>query len=281
MTKAGVVYVVATPMGHLGDITTRAVSILRAVDKIAVEDTRHSQKLLSYLGIDKPLVALHEHNEREQALLLLAQVEQGISLALISDAGTPLIRDPGYHLVRLAHSNNISVVPIPGPCAIIAALSAAGLPTNRFIFEGFLSAKAMTRRKQLETLVDETRTLVFFEAPHRILETVCDMAHVFGQAREAVIARELTKKFEALRKGPLSTLQNEIQMGIIPQRGEFVVLVEGRSFDAPTNLTPEAERILNLLLSELSVKKAVILAANITGLNKNALYTHALKNVSN
>ncbi|HRA42445.1 MAG TPA: 16S rRNA (cytidine(1402)-2'-O)-methyltransferase, partial [Gammaproteobacteria bacterium] len=226
-TKPGKLYIVATPIGHLGDISLRAIDTLKVVDRIAAEDTRHSLGLLKHLGIEKPLVALHEHNEREQAEKLLAFVEDGHALALISDAGTPLISDPGYHLVQLAHQLGIQVVPIPGPCSIITALSASGLPTDRFVFEGFLSAKATARRKQLEKLATETRTLIFFEAPHRILETVAAMQACFGEQRLAVVARELTKTFETIRMGTLSELEAWMKSDAMQQRGEFVVLVAG------------------------------------------------------
>lgn len=277
-TKSGKLYIVATPIGHLSDISTRAIETLRAVDRIAAEDTRHSLKLLKHLGIEKPLVALHEHNEREQAQTLLAFVEGGYNLALISDAGTPLISDPGYHLVQLAHQLGIQVVPIPGPCSIITALSASGLPTDRFVFEGFLSAKASARHKQLEKLATEARTLIFFEAPHRILETLAAMQLSFGEQRLAVIARELSKTFETIRMGTLSELEVFIKSDCVRQRGEFVVLVAGQTIE-PTKdvISPEALRVLKILLSELSVKQAAGLAAKITSVSKGLLYEMALK----
>jgi 16S rRNA (cytidine1402-2'-O)-methyltransferase len=276
--KPGRLYIVATPIGHLGDITLRAIEILREVDRIAAEDTRHSLGLLKHLGIEKPLVALHEHNEREQAEKLLAWVREGHTLALISDAGTPLISDPGYHLVQSAHQLGIQVVPIPGSCSIIAALSAGGLPTDRFVFEGFLSAKATARRKQLEKLATETRTLIFFEAPHRILDTLEAMQACFGEQRLAVVARELTKTFETIRRGTLSELEVWMKSDPMQQRGEFVVLVAGQMREPIKDaISPESHQVLKILLSELSVKQAATLAAKITGIKKGLLYEMALK----
>lgn len=276
--KPGVLYIVATPIGHLGDITLRAIEILRGVDRIAAEDTRHSIRLLKHLGIEKPMVALHEHNEREQALKLLAFVQQGHSLALISDAGTPLISDPGYHIVQLAHQLGIQVVPVPGSCSIIAALSASGLPTDRFVFEGFLSSKSTARQKQLEKLATETRTLIFFEAPHRILETLEALQNSFGGERLAVIARELTKTFETIRLGALSALLTWIKADAMQQRGEFVILVAGLKLDPSQEaVSIEALSVLKILLTELSVKQAAGLAAKITGVSKGLLYDAALK----
>lgn len=276
--KPGVLYIVATPIGNLGDITVRAIEILREVDRIAAEDTRHSLRLLKHLGIEKPLVALHEHNEREQALKLLEFVQQGQSLALISDAGTPLISDPGYHIVQLAHQLDIQVVPVPGSCSIIAALSASGLPTVRFAFEGFLPPKATARLKQLEKLAFETRTLIFFEAPHRILETLDTMQSCFGAGRMVVVARELTKTFETIRLGTLSELLVWIKSDPMQQRGEFVILVAGAILETNQEIIPaESLQVLKILLAELSVKQASSLAAKITGISKRLLYDAALK----
>lgn len=277
-TKPGRLYIVATPIGHLADITVRAIETLKAVDRIAAEDTRHSLRLLKHLGIEKPMIALHEHNERDQALKLLAFVQQGSSLALISDAGTPLISDPGYHLVYLAHQLGIQVVPIPGPCSIIAALSASGLATDRFVFEGFLSAKATARHKQLEKLATETRTLIFFEAPHRILDTLEAMQLSFGVQRLAVVARELSKTFETIKIATLAELLVWIKSDAMQQRGEFVILVSGQIQEVFQDaIPPEALHVLKTLLSELSVKQATSLAAKITGVRKGLLYEMALK----
>ncbi len=276
MVKPGIVYIVATPIGHLGDITFRAVEILKSVDKIAAEDPRRSLRLLKHLAIEKPLSALHEHNERDKALKLLAEVQNGMNLALISDAGTPLISDPGYHLVRLAHEKKIRVVPIPGACSLIAALSVSGLATDRFVFEGFLSTKTVARHKQLEKFIRETRTLIFFEAPHRILETLQDMRLIFGDIREAVIARELTKTFETVQCGTFLQLLAWTQSDVSQQRGEFVILVAGVKETLNDQLTPEARHLLEVLLTELSVKQASNLAAKVTAINKRLLYEYAI-----
>jgi len=279
LKKQGIIYIVATPIGNLGDVSVRAIETLQSVDKIACEDTRHSQRLLQHFAIKKPLIALHEQNEREMAIKLLEGVEQGESLALISDAGTPLISDPGYTLVRLAHQRGVRVIPIPGPSALIAALSASGL-ASRFIFEGFLSPKAIARQKHLETLAKERRTVVFFEAPHRIIETLQSMVQIFGETREAVIARELTKTFETIRLGTLSELLNATQSDPNQVRGEFVILVSGfteEKINSGEALTPEAEHTLKILLSELSLKQATSLAAKITGQSRHLLYETAIQ----
>ena len=204
--QPGSLYVVATPIGNLDDISARALRILREVALIAAEDTRHSARLLQHFGIQTPLAACHEHNERDQGGRCLARLQAGEDVALISDAGTPLISDPGYHLVRQARAAGFAVVPVPGACALIAALSAAGLPSDRFIFEGFLPAKAAGRRARLEQVREEPRTLIFYEAPHRILECLQDMCEVFGDDRPALLARELTKTFETLQGLPLAEL---------------------------------------------------------------------------
>lgn len=266
------IYVVATPIGNLTDITARAVEVLRSVDRIAAEDTRHSGQLLKHLQINKPLIALHDYNEREQCVRLL---DAGGDIALISDAGTPLISDPGYHLVRLAHERGVQVVPIPGPCALIAALSASGLPTDRFCFEGFLSAKQHARLESLHALQSEPRTMVFYEAPHRIVETLQDMLTVFGAARHVVLARELTKQFETIKYANLQQLLDFVVADANQQRGEFVLVVAGCVAEK-TALNPEALRVLEILLTELSVKQAAALAAKITGISKNILYDHAV-----
>lgn len=276
MDKKGVLYVVATPIGNRADITQRALSVLGAVDHVLAEDTRHSGTLLRSLGIGTPLLSLHEHNEQMQVEPLLARLRAGADLALISDAGTPLISDPGYRIVRAARQADIEVVPIPGPSALIAALSVAGLPTDRFVFEGFLPAKAAARRAHLQTLAGETRTLVFYEASHRIEECLRDLAECFGAEREAVIARELTKTFEQVQSGNLAELNIWLSEDANRQRGEFVMLVAGTVPTADAELDAEAKRVLKLLLAELPVKRAAALAAEITGARKNALYQYAL-----
>lgn len=269
-------YIVATPIGHLGDITARAIEVLSSVDWIAAEDTRHSQRLLSHLGLKKPLISLHDHNERDKANFLLQKITMGGTIALISDAGTPLISDPGYHLVRLAQDQGIKVVPIPGACALIAALSISGLPTDRFVFEGFLPAKSTNRQKQLKELLQEPRTLIFYEAPHRLLDCLQDLVHIFGPIREVVLARELTKTFETLKRGSLEELLNWVQLDTQQQKGEIVLLVAGFPNPDKETLTSEADNLLKILLSELSVKQASSLAAKILGIRKNSLYEQAL-----
>jgi 16S rRNA (cytidine1402-2'-O)-methyltransferase len=280
-SQAGTLYVVATPIGNLDDIGARALRVLREVALIAAEDTRHSQRLLQHFGIQTPLAACHEHNERDESGRFLARLQAGEDVALISDAGTPLVSDPGFHLVRQARAAGIRVVPVPGPCALIAALSAAGLPSDRFIFEGFLPARAAGRRARLELLKEESRTLIFYEAPHRILECLEDMQAVFGGGRQAVLARELTKTFETLKGAPLAELCAWVAADSNQQRGECVVLVAG--WQAPEGeeaLSAEALRVLDLLLAELPLKRATALAAEITGVRKNLLYQVALERKS-
>jgi 16S rRNA (cytidine1402-2'-O)-methyltransferase len=276
--QPGTLYVVATPIGNLDDISARALRILREVALIAAEDTRHSARLLQHFGIQTPLAACHEHNERDQGGRFLARLQAGEDVALISDAGTPLISDPGYHLVRQARAAGFAVVPVPGACALIAALSAAGLPSDRFIFEGFLPAKAAGRRARLEQVREEPRTLIFYEAPHRILECLQDMREVFGADRPALLARELTKTFETLQGLPLAELCEWVAADSNQQRGECVVLVAG--WQAPEGeeaVGAEALRVLDLLLAEMPLKRAAALAAEITGVRKNLLYQVALE----
>jgi 16S rRNA (cytidine1402-2'-O)-methyltransferase len=277
-TPFGSLYVVATPIGNLDDISARALSILRDVALIAAEDTRHSARLMQHFGIGTPLAACHEHNERDQGGRFLARLLAGEDVALISDAGTPLISDPGYHLVRQARAAGVTVVPVPGACALIAALSAAGLPSDRFIFEGFLPAKTAGRRARLEQVKEEPRTLIFYEAPHRILECLQDMQLVFGDERPALLARELTKTFETLKGMPLAELAAWVAADSNQQRGECVVLVAG--WQAPEGeeaVSTDALRVLNLLLAEMPLKRAAALAAEITGVRKNLLYQVALE----
>ena len=271
---AGELYVVATPIGNLGDMVPRAVDVLHAVDLIAAEDTRHSGRLLKHLGIDTPMVPYHDHGEEHQSQRILQTLGQGQTVALISDAGTPLISDPGYRLVRKARQLGVKVVPIPGPCALIAALCASGLPSDRFAFEGFLPAKSGARQKKLSALADDPRTLVFYESPHRVLDTLSDMVAELGADREAVLARELTKAFETFLAGSLEELCQMVEEDANQQRGEIVILVSG----APEVAVSESEqrRVLALLMEELPLKQAAALAAKITGGHKNALYQLAL-----
>ncbi len=273
----GTLYVVATPIGNLEDISARALRVLREVALIAAEDTRHSARLLQHFGINTPLAACHEHNEREQGSRLVQRLLAGDDLALISDAGTPLISDPGYHLVRNARAAGVRVVPVPGACALNAALSASGLASDRFVFEGFLPARATARRQRLQALLEEPRTLILYEAPHRLLESLADLRELFGAARPAVLARELSKTFETITGAPLGELHDWVAADSNQQRGECVLLVEG--WQAPEGeeaLSAEALRVLDLLLAELPLKRAAALAAEITGVRKNLLYQQAL-----
>lgn len=278
MTASGTLYVVATPIGNLDDISARMLKTLQNVALIAAEDTRHSARLMQHFGINTPLIACHDHNERDQGLRLVERLLAGESIALISDAGTPLISDPGFHLVRAARAAGVPVVPVPGPCALVAALSAAGLPSDRFVFEGFLPARSSGRRQQLEALREETRTLIFYEAPHRLLESLRDMHTVFGDERVVVLARELTKTFETIKGAPLADLCAWVEADSNQQRGECVLLVEGWSApEGEESLSTEVLRILQLLLAELPLKRAAALAAEITGVRKNLLYQEALR----
>ncbi len=270
-------YVVATPIGNLQDLSPRAREVLAAVDRVAAEDTRHTARLFRHFGIDTPLVSLHEHNERDRAAALLVELAAGQSLALVSDAGTPLVSDPGFHLVRAARGAGIAVRAVPGPSSVLAALSVAGLPTDRFVFEGFLPARPAARRTRLEHLRDEPRTLVFLESSHRIVEALADCAAVFGAGREAVVARELTKLFEESPGGGLGALHACFAAESERCRGEFVLVVRGAPEPAADALPAEAERVLALLLEELPVKQATALAARLTGAKKNLLYETALR----
>jgi len=277
LPQPGVLYVVATPIGNLADISARAREVLAAVDVVAAEDTRHSGTLLSHLGIKTQLISLHDHNEAERAPLLVARLQAGESVALISDAGTPLISDPGFDLVRAARAAGITVTPIPGASALVAALSVSGLPTDRFIFEGFLPAKQGARRERLAALSQEPRTLVFYESVHRLKESLEDMAAALGPKRRAVLARELTKLHEGVRDASLKELVGWAGSDPAAAKGEVVVMVAGAAAAESAALDAEAERVLKLLLAELPVKQAAALAAGITGLNKNPLYQRALE----
>lgn len=276
MSSNGVLYVVATPIGNLRDISARALDTLRQVVRIAAEDTRHSRKLLAHYGINTPLLALHEHNEVRQSATLVRRLQAGDDIALIADAGTPLVSDPGYRLVRAVRDAGLRVVPVPGPAACLAALSAAGLPSDRFVFEGFPPSRPAARRQHLETLREETRTLIFYESPHRVMETLRDMAGIFGAGREAVIARELTKTFETIQGGALADLLEWLAAEPRHQKGEFVILLQGSP--RQERVTPEAEqlRVVEILMQELPLKQAAVLAARLTGLPKNRLYEHGV-----
>lgn len=273
---SGTLYIVATPIGNLGDISERAIAALRDAAVVAVEDTRHSRKLLLQFGIATPMIALHDFNESERVAQILARLRGGDDVALISDAGTPLISDPGYQLVRQAHAQGCTVVPVPGACAVIAALSAAGLPTDRFTFEGFPPAKQAARLSTLAELANESRTMVFYEAPHRIVECLADMVQSFGAEREATLARELTKTFETLIHATLGALLERVQHDTNQQKGEIVLVVAGKAA-AADEVDASALHTLQVLLGEMPLKQAAAVAARITGIKKNLLYETALQ----
>jgi 16S rRNA (cytidine1402-2'-O)-methyltransferase len=274
----GTLYIVSTPIGNLADMTYRAVEILKTVDLIAAEDTRHSAYLLQHYDIRTKCISLHSHNEQERTTKLIQELESGKNIALISDAGTPLISDPGFHFVERVAAAEIKVVPIPGACALIAALSASGLSTESFIFEGFLSPKSKARKDQLLSLLNETRTIIFYEAPHRILESLESFVDVFGD-RQAVIAREVTKQFETIYRGPLPVILEKLVKNPVEQKGEFVVLIRGAVKNESVELL-EAKRIALILSKDLPVKQASSLAAEITGRKKNELYDYLLTQLS-
>jgi len=269
--QPGCLWVVATPIGHRDDFSARAIATLREVAVIAAEDTRHSRPLLMHHNIATHLIALHEHNEREVVEAIVRRLEGGESVALISDAGTPLISDPGFRLVRAARAAGIRCAPVPGACAAIAALSVAGLPSDRFVFEGFLPPKSAARRARLQELAGEPRTLIFYESSHRVAESLADMRAVFGDGREAVLARELTKLFETVLDEPLAQLAERVANDPDQQRGECVILVAGRGEEADAKLA-EGQRIFAILREELPPAKAAKLAAAISGAPRKELY---------
>ncbi|HEY2345252.1 MAG TPA: 16S rRNA (cytidine(1402)-2'-O)-methyltransferase [Xanthomonadaceae bacterium] len=262
---------VATPIGNLRDLSPRAVETLRRVDAICSEDTRHSRPLLAQHGVERPLIALHDHNEAEIAGRLVDRMRAGESLALISDAGTPLVSDPGYRLVRAAREAGLRVSPVPGACAAIAALSVAGLASDRFVFEGFLPAKPAARRARLVELASEPRTLVFYESSHRIVEMIADARAAFGDARQAAIARELTKLFETVLDGDLASLQARIEADADQRKGEFVVIVAGAG-DATDGRLAEGRRLYAKLCDHLPPSQAAKLAAELSGAPRKELY---------
>lgn len=277
MRPSGILYVVATPIGNLQDITLRALDILKTVDAIAAEDTRHTSGLLNHFGISKKLIAVHEHNEHQSAEKLLAFLNSGESIALVTDAGTPGISDPGAVVVDVLRRAGVKVVPVPGASAVIAALSASGITQNGFLFHGFLPASGAARRKQLEALKTQTVTLVFYEAPHRILECVADLTQVLGAERRITFAREVTKTFETFYTCPLAEAEAWLKADTNQQRGEFVLLVEAPALKVADAIPEDAVRTLKLLLADLPLKQAVKLATDITQLKKNDLYEFALQ----
>ena len=267
----GTLFVVATPIGNLGDLAPRALDTLRSVDAVCAEDTRRTRQLLAHFGLEKPLLALHEHNEAQLADTLVARLLGGDSLALVSDAGTPLVSDPGFRLVRAARAAGARVSPLPGPCAFVAALSVAGLPSDRFVFEGFLPAKAAARRERVQQLAAEPRTLVFYESAHRIEEALADFVSVFGEERPAVLARELTKLFETVLDGSLIDLQARVAADPNQRKGEFVLLVQGAGEEGDARIA-EGRRLYAKLNEHLPPSTAAKLAAELSGAPRKALY---------
>ncbi|WP_412754260.1 16S rRNA (cytidine(1402)-2'-O)-methyltransferase [Legionella donaldsonii] len=277
-TIVGTLYVVATPIGNRDDISLRALDVLRSVDTILAEDTRHSQQLLNALGIHKPLLSLHAHNENDKSEQILSALQQGKSFALISDAGTPLISDPGFPLVRLAQENEIPVVPVPGACALITALSAAGVPCDSFTFAGFLPAKPVARKNKLNALQNSEHTLVFYESTHRIVDCINDIMQVYGQHYEMVLAKELTKVFERFIRGTVQEIKDWLLMDNNHSKGEFVLILPAK----PTvTANTKGEEILAILLEELPLKQAVKIASLLTKISKNELYKKGLDMLEN
>ena len=273
----GILYIVATPIGNLQDITQRALDTFAQVDLIAAEDTRHSGLLLSHYGIKKPFFALHDHNEQEKAHILVEKLKQGSNIALISDAGTPLISDPGFHLVRQCREAGIRVVPLPGACAAITALCASGIASDRFCFEGFLPAKSKARKDKLENIAEEDRTLIFYESTHRILDTLEDMQSVLGEERYIVLAREITKTWETITGNTIKNLREWLLEDPNRTKGEMVLIVEGKpKSDNNDEISPQAMKALELIAEELPLKKAAAIVAELYGYKKNALYQFGL-----
>lgn len=273
----GILYIVATPIGNLQDITQRALETFAQVDLIAAEDTRHSGLLLSHYGIKKPFFALHDHNEQEKAHILVGKLKQGSNIALISDAGTPLISDPGFHLVRQCREAGIRVVPLPGACAAITALCASGIASDRFCFEGFLPAKSKARKDKLENIAEEDRTLIFYESTHRILDTLEDMQAVLGEERYIVLVREMTKTWETITGNTIKNLREWLLEDPNRTKGEMVLIVEGKpKSDNNDEISPQAVKALELIAEELPLKKAAAIVAELYGYKKNALYQFGL-----
>ncbi|MCL1140626.1 16S rRNA (cytidine(1402)-2'-O)-methyltransferase [Shewanella pneumatophori] len=269
-------YIVPTPIGNLGDISSRALEVLNQVSLIACEDTRHSGKLLSHFGIETRKTALHDHNERDRAQWIIQKLGNGEAVALISDAGTPLISDPGYHLVKQVRDAGFNVIPLPGPCAAITALCASGLPSDRFSFEGFLPSKEKARLDKLTALKDDPRTLIFYESPHRIVHSLESLVTALGEDREIVMAREVTKTFETFLSGPAAEVLQTVKDDPNQQRGEIVLMCHGHRSDEESEFSPTVINTLKLLCEELPLKKAAAVAGQIYDIKKNALYKHGL-----
>ena len=273
--EAGQLYVVSTPIGNLADMTERAIGVLAQVDIIACEDTRHTQRLLNHFAISNKTISLHDHNERQRQDYFLQLLQEGKSIALVSDAGTPLISDPGFHIVSFLREHDIRIVPVPGACAAISALSVAGLPTDRFTFEGFLPSKSGARQKTLAALANEERTMVFYDAPRRAIDTVADIVEVLGGERRVVMARELTKTFETVYSDSAQNLLDWLNEDPNQLKGEMVLIIAGKPKDN-SGISPEIAKTLEILLEELPPKKACAVAAKIYGVKKNTLYDFAL-----
>ncbi|KXO11224.1 rRNA small subunit methyltransferase I [Moritella sp. JT01] len=277
MSEQATLFIVPTPIGNLSDITERGLEILRSVDLIAAEDTRHTGKLLSHYQIKTKTFALHDHNEQQKAEYLVSKLQSGISIALVSDAGTPLISDPGYHLVNTCRAHGVKVVPLPGPCAAVTAMSGSGLPSDRFSFEGFLPSKEKARNDKITELKEETRTMIFYESPRRLQYTLDALTAIMGPEREVCVAREITKAFESITTMPVGELAVWVAEDSNRSRGEIVLLVAGFK---PTGLEIPAKVLntLKLLNKELPLKKAAALTAEIHSCKKNALYKWGLEN---
>jgi len=274
---SGTLFIVATPIGNLDDITFRAVETLKSVDLVLAEDTRHSQKILNHFNIKTPVSAFHDYNEREKCNTVIDKLKQGDSIALISDAGTPLISDPGYILVSAAKKNSVNVVPIPGPSALITALSASGIPSDRFSFFGFLPSKQNARIKTLKTFASRPETIIVYESPKRIMATLTDMLFVFGEEREVCLAKELTKTFETILTTNIPNLIDYISADPGHQKGEFVLLISSTAKKGQLELDQQLDRLLPVLCSEMGSSKAAKLAAKITGIDKKYCYQRAIE----
>ncbi|MCW8106989.1 16S rRNA (cytidine(1402)-2'-O)-methyltransferase [Alteromonas ponticola] len=276
MSSSATLYIVPTPIGNLQDITQRALDTLRNVDWIAAEDTRHTHKLLQHFSINGRTLSLHEHNEDKRAAMLCQRLIDGESVALVSDAGTPLISDPGFVLVRKCREEGVKIIALPGPCAAVTALSASGLPTDKFVFEGFLPVKMLAREQVLETLQTRTITSVFYEAPRRVVDTVEAVAKVLGEDRQLVLAKEISKTFETYVSGNPQTILEYLHRDPAHQKGEFVLMIAGCA-STTTEVPPEALQLLTILQTELPLKKAAAIVAQHYGLKKNRLYQIGLE----